>query len=755
MTATARPADILIAAGITFTCLHRWNDFYVNKKGERVELGKAPKGKNWQTRPYTADEARRHYKTGGNVGTHCGELSAGVIWVDVDDGRFPEFCTLDPRFQDDPIVSYRDNAPGRGKIAIKVIGEIPAPQKFKHDVKDKSPFFEVLSTGNQAAIIGTHPSGAAYKLRGSNLVTMTRAELNAVVLAWTGQKLEAPEARQKRQARQDAPQAPTYTPSDPDSLIEQVKAAWSILSVFQRFGLASHGTEEARNGETRVLGNGGLLIKKDGALWSIPGNGRGFGGNAFHAWHYAKHGRLVDFHTDKTAFRDTLLEMAEAAGIEIPKFQPSGVIDPEEVRAEVDYLRGWVKSTSFAPYVPAELQSAAGYRTDSTDTKIAHAVLDVCHERGTWRIYVSRRTLALRAGLGSHETAQAALQRLSGWFVALHDDGMIELVARRSATSLSALLVDDLVADLRATNYGDMMADDVFLTGSSKTAKNRVRRQAAELSAAGIALDETELTPQERDSLTAARDRQAAAESGADKDEDLIVVAWDKRLWAATESGLGESAARVIDAIFTHGDMTRAELVDATGKTKSAIGRITLRLDRLGLLVADQEAPRAPKVYGLADDWQDRIEALRPTLKTHKLSVERRKRNEEQLIGYCDRELKRKSVDEERRRNLAKRRARSEKRLADLVAQLDEGIDVDRWVATPSATHARFDYAPILQDRRSERFLADSEILSDLTATPGRILWRDELARGRHAAGRLGVNFADYVDSQSLQMAAD
>jgi len=47
---TLRSSDVLIAAGITFTCLHRWNDFYVNKKGERVDLGKAPKGRNWQKR---------------------------------------------------------------------------------------------------------------------------------------------------------------------------------------------------------------------------------------------------------------------------------------------------------------------------------------------------------------------------------------------------------------------------------------------------------------------------------------------------------------------------------------------------------------------------------------------------------------------------------------------------------------------------------------------------------------------------------
>lgn len=686
---------------------------------------KRPIGQGWQKTAYTADEARAHYLAGGNVGVHAGELSNGIIWIDVDRGRtLDQFLATFPELTSSLRV-YRDNAPGRGKVAIRIVDRIPSPTKWKAAPTDKSPSTELLSTGNQAVVWGTHPSGARYQLAGETVVEMSYAELSALWQRWTGRPLtENPTKRPKRQA---APEQPHYTPQDPDNLIEQVKAAWPILGVLQRFGLASHGTEEERNGETRVLGNGGLLISKDGALWSIPNNGQGFGGNVFHAWFWAKHQRLVDFRTDKAAFRETLLEMAEAAGLEIPK--SAGVVDPEEVRTEVAALRAWVKSTSFSDLVPKEMQSAVGYRTDGTDTKIAHAVLDECHERGTWRIYVSRRKLAIRAGLGSHETAQKALNRLSGWFVTLHDDGAIELAARRSTTSLSVPLVEDLVVDLRAANYGEMMGDDVFLTGASKAAKNRVNRDARRVER--MMVDAGDMTP-----------------------EEAAAVAWFKEMWAATESGLGEAGARMIDAILTHGDMTRAELVSATGKTKSAVGRITLRLERLGLLVAEQESSRSPKVYCLASEWAARLDRLRPTLKTHKLGAERRKRNEEQLIGYCDRELKRKNVDEDRRRSLARRRARAEKRLAELVAELHEGADVDRWVTTASATNPRFDHAPIMQERRQERYLAATEALSDLVQ-PDRLLWRDELAKARALAGVVGVNLADYVDSQSLQMAAD
>src|SRR5690606_11109154 len=148
-------------------------------------------------RTYSLPEMISHVATGGNGGMHGGENSSGIVWLDVDDGRFSEFLA---RFPDlaETVHSTRPDAPGRGKVAIKVCGEIPPGKKFKHDPRDRSPFFEVLSTGNQAAIVGIHPDGARYELTGSVVVEMDRTTFDALVKDWTGQRLEAPQARQER-----------------------------------------------------------------------------------------------------------------------------------------------------------------------------------------------------------------------------------------------------------------------------------------------------------------------------------------------------------------------------------------------------------------------------------------------------------------------------------------------------------------------------------------------------------------------------
>jgi hypothetical protein len=69
--------------------------------------------------------------------------------------------------------------------------------------------------------------------------------------------------------------------------------------------------------------------------------------------------------------------------------------------------------------------------------------------------------------------------------------------------------------------------------------------------------------------------------------------------------------------------MTVQELVNETGKTKSAIWRACRRLATEGLIVATQEHRRAPKVYELMPDVWHQVEQVAPELRTYRLSVER------------------------------------------------------------------------------------------------------------------------------------
>jgi hypothetical protein len=218
---------------------------------------------------------------------------------------------------------------------------------------------------------------------------------------------------------------------------------------------------------------------------------------------------------------------------------------------------------------------------------------------------------------------------------------------------------------------------------------------------------------------------------------------------------LGETILRIVDALEAGGDMTRAELVDATGKTQSAIARGTRRAERLGLLSTLQEHKKAPKVYSLNPDWADSVETLRPHLKTHKLSAERRLKHYSEVIA--DRVETGKKARESDQGALAAA-------LVDLhgYSEDDAHRRVESYVATcnrlclapkPDAKHRRSGALAVAFAKRQERLTAAMLTLSMMES--GRLLWRDELAGGRTAAGRLGVNFADYVESRPLQMAAD
>ena len=270
---------------------------------------------------------------------------------------------------------------------------------------------------------------------------------------------------------------------------------------------------------------------------------------------------------------------------------------PVQVQAMIPALREWVKTTSFADFVPARLQSKAGYRTDSTDTKIADAILDVCAEQKSFRVIISPRDLALRAGVGSKNTVVAALARLAGWFADSSGNGLIT-VTRRLTINFHIGGMEGMV-NLRAT-YSARKADDVFMTGHSKLAKS---------------LDNE-------------------------------------------ESGLGETILRIVDALEGLGTATRYELREHTGKTLSCLGRACRHAEELGILDAKREGSGA-KEYSLADGWQSITEGLRPTLKTHMLGVERMDRTWEGRQRFAERRLANPDLMDEERAALKRSRDRA------------------------------------------------------------------------------------------------
>jgi DNA-binding transcriptional ArsR family regulator len=367
---------------------------------------------------------------------------------------------------------------------------------------------------------------------------------------------------------------------------------------------------------------------------------------------------------------------------------------PEQVRAMIPALREWVKTTSFAEFVPADLQSATGYRTDGTDTKIADALLDVCEERGSFRAILSPRDLAQRAGLGSHHTANKALDRLAGWFVDRAGEGMIS-VARRLPI-LSHKGGEDKMGNLRAT-YSARKADDVFLTGRSKPAKSLGNE----------------------------------------------------------EPGLGETILRIVDALEGLGTATRYELAQRTGKTLSAIGRACRRAEELGLLDAEREGCGA-KEYSLLD-WEKRVEELRPTLKTHLLGVERMDRTWEGRQRWADKQLdeeKYPDLTEEDRERLTRSRGRAVGHRLAIGPILRPEMTPDeqtRYVCAPIPGSKASKAA--LDERRTgeyERLMMQANGLLETAKEAGGVFRKSELATYRTVIGRLGMDVSQTVASVEL-----
>jgi len=91
---------------------------------------------------------------------------------------------------------------------------------------------------------------------------------------------------------------------------QKVKDHWTTLEIFKRFDFHRNG-EESGGKETRLLGNGGLLIRDNGAWFTFDGR---IGGGPVEAWYYALHKKAMP----QGEFWATLTEIGDAAGIERP-----------------------------------------------------------------------------------------------------------------------------------------------------------------------------------------------------------------------------------------------------------------------------------------------------------------------------------------------------------------------------------------------------------------------------------------------------
>lgn len=336
----------------------------------------------------------------------------------------------------------------------------------------------------------------------------------------------------------------------------------------------------------------------------------------------------------------TLGTLAWMADQDEPRPDPTGGF-----RRWLGATRQFVKSTSFEAYIAPDLQSITGYRTDSTDTKTADALLDLAEQHGRRAFTLRLDDLRRLAGLGSKETARLSLLRLGGWFAVVDEAGIdgtqVRIVYAPVVSTLddsTNTVMDDeqmvLSSNVETTALPDYSRDKslgAYLSGVTVEIRKR-------LAADGM-------TPKE------------AVERG------LAI------------RGLGETVLRVADALATYGAMTRRDLAAATGKAVSAISTAARRMATLGLVTVERADRFAPTVIRLAEDFTEQVKGLYPSMTTYKLDLERARRDVETRLHWLSRRLR--GAKAAVAKTIERKIARERQTLVELLEVLHEDWSAD------------------------------------------------------------------------------
>jgi P4 family phage/plasmid primase-like protien len=267
---------------------------------------------DWPNKPHTLSDAIAHTNTGGNVGILTGKHSGGIIAVDRD-VNFPQTLKILGQFSQTAKI-IRDNAPERGKFLYRVKGEIPATVSWK-PAGAKYPECEFLGDNGQrhALCPPSEIDDGHYRLIDTKygIQEITPVELDYIWRLITGGSID-----KDTRAREDA-EADRHAK---DAYVHSVKEAWTVLKVFEYFDKTKNGTVKEK-GQTRLLGNGGLLISADGTQWFCHSDS--IGGDMLDALCFCRWQKKLDRNNPKM-FWDAIDFLAEAAHIAKPQLHADG-----------------------------------------------------------------------------------------------------------------------------------------------------------------------------------------------------------------------------------------------------------------------------------------------------------------------------------------------------------------------------------------------------------------------------------------------
>lgn len=150
---------------------------------------KIPTAKNWTQTPINLIDITRHIRAGGNVGLLTGAASGGLCLIDLD-SDLSGFLARFPYLAGAPRVARQD-APERGKIVIRLIGDIPPSRTWR---VEGGRSLEFLADRRQGVIAGVHPDGARYELHNADtpIPALAAIDVAAIWRQWTGETMGAP-----------------------------------------------------------------------------------------------------------------------------------------------------------------------------------------------------------------------------------------------------------------------------------------------------------------------------------------------------------------------------------------------------------------------------------------------------------------------------------------------------------------------------------------------------------------------------------
>lgn len=340
-------------------------------------VGKNPIKQNWQHNPYTAKQIAKH---AGNIGILLGKPSNGIICVDAD-ANAQTLIEKYPLLQN-TLQVYRKDAPDRCKFFFRVIDQLPKSAVYTKK-GELRPSLEILATGRQAVVIGTHVDGCAYENNGAEILAVKFDDLSRLWALITGDEIAPPNGIVNKNVNKGEHE---------NTLGAYVNSHVSCMDIVKHFELDQDGTKLERNGELRIFSNGGLLVNEAKGLWRNYTHW--VGGDAISLYAYITRGK---HETEGSEFVDVCKEIAAIAGFELPEYKRDLGFDP-------DAALEWAANPHTYPLG----------RNNPFDRAVMVAMIQLMIETRKPIVKLSVRDAAERVGT-TPATAGKALRRLTGY----------------------------------------------------------------------------------------------------------------------------------------------------------------------------------------------------------------------------------------------------------------------------------------------------------------------------------------------------